>query len=57
MTVVSMSLDQVASSRARARANQCTSSPAYQRASNCPRQTSDECSFGSAVVRPTVVVS
>jgi ABC-type phosphate transport system permease subunit len=57
MTVVSMSLDQVAGSRARARANQSASLPAYQCATDRPYHSSDDCALGSAVVLTMVVAS
>jgi hypothetical protein len=56
MTVVSMSLNQVASSGAGTRANQRAFSAADQRADDCPCRTSDECPLGSAVVMAAVVM-
>jgi hypothetical protein len=51
-----MSLDQVASSRPGASANQCTSLPTDESASKQPYRTPDECSLRSAVVSTTTVV-
>jgi len=52
-----VSLDQVASSGTCAGANYCALLSTDQRASNQACQTSDKCSFGSAVVRTSVVAA
>ena len=55
--IVSVSLNQVSGSRARARADKCAFPTANQGAAACSNKTPDDCALGTAMMMPLMAIA